>query len=68
MYDMTNFVEPEVLVIVLKFINTEKFEDIDDLKKKVTIIVAIRKVLSKHYLMSLLSSLLWKILKYVKKQ
>ena len=34
MYDMTNFIDPEVPGIVLKFINTEKFEDIDDLKKK----------------------------------
>ena len=33
MYDMTNFIDPEVPSIVLKFINTEKFEDIDDLYK-----------------------------------
>jgi hypothetical protein len=33
MYDMTDFIDPEVPSIVLKFINTEKFEDIDDLYK-----------------------------------
>lgn len=33
MYDMTDFIDPEVPGIVLKFINTEKFEDIDDLYK-----------------------------------
>lgn len=33
MYDMTDFIDPEVPSIVLKFVNTEKFEDIDDLYK-----------------------------------
>lgn len=33
MPDMTNFIDPEIPGIVLKFVNTEKFEDIDELYK-----------------------------------
>lgn len=33
MYDMTDFIDSEVPNEVLKFINTEKFEDIDDMYK-----------------------------------
>jgi len=33
MFDMTNFIDPEIPGIVLKFVNTEKFENIAELYK-----------------------------------